>query len=856
MARHPQLAEKLDLLYLLQLNPKIANDSALARELSVARQTISRWRVGTSTSRGNSIPIRQIRRVADVFTIEPEWLSLTFDEFDSLVRGKLRQHSSAVDIQAEVSISMLPATSLGIFGRESELSMLSECWEDSEIKVVQLVAFGGAGKSAIVNQWLSEFRRSDYGTAQKVYAWSFYWQGESNEPRSSGDNFIEHALAWFGDKQATSGSSWSKASRLAELVKQSRTLLILDGLEPLQHPPGDKFGSIENVAVSMFIKEIAAESRGLCIITSRYPVAELKSFSDGRVRDLFLNRLSTQDGEKLLNSLGVLGSHSQMAEMVERYSGHALSLSLVSGFLNVVHNGDITKLNQMSSLFDSRRHQSQIREIMRHYFGWLEGTADLQLLRLLSLLGRATELTSMLDLINQGLLNGVTDKLSEADQPQIYYLVENLKDANLISVYRDSEQLTMDCHPLVRDAVSDEFNRTDKKSWQSAHGLIFDCLRAKTTEMPANVAEFELLYRAVSHGAHSQRYPEAFSLYRDRLRRKQFSIFARGSHYADRDCLRSFFEIPWSKPVTALPEEAQIFLTISVATNLIYLGEVQEAINPSEKSIEWFATNNRFLEAVTAAAPLLSMYIAVGDLSAAESLIERMEPIVLSANNIVVHAMTCNFKGYLSHLKGDQEQAGIYFAESERVLQKAEPPSTANFPTISSYYCKFLLDTGDIAGALERSLKTFAWRTQKSWQVAVDTVSILASDMLVLGLTFLAKGDKANAKQHLDNQVELFKSADEWLYLPTGLIGRAKLHEAERNFDDAVHDLETALQISLRTGAKFGEWESYLGLAGIHLEKNEIDKARMYLNKARGLEKMRSFRFRDAEIESLERVLG
>ena len=63
MARHPQLAEKLDLLYLLQLNPKIANDSALARELSVARQTISRWRVGTSTSRGNSIPIRQIRRI-------------------------------------------------------------------------------------------------------------------------------------------------------------------------------------------------------------------------------------------------------------------------------------------------------------------------------------------------------------------------------------------------------------------------------------------------------------------------------------------------------------------------------------------------------------------------------------------------------------------------------------------------------------------------------------------------------------------------------------------------------------------------------------------------------------------------
>jgi len=854
MARHPQLAEKLDLLYLLQLNPKIANDSALARELSVARQTISRWRVGTSTSRGNSIPIRQIRRVADVFTIEPEWLSLTFDEFDSLVRGKLRQHSSAVDIQAEVSISMLPATSLGIFGRESELSMLSECWEDSEIKVVQLVAFGGAGKSAIVNQWLSEFRRSDYGTAQKVYAWSFYWQGESNEPRSSGDNFIEHALAWFGDKQATSGSSWSKASRLAELVKQSRTLLILDGLEPLQHPPGDKFGSIENVAVSMFIKEIAAESRGLCIITSRYPVAELKSFSDGRVRDLFLNRLSTQDGEKLLNSLGVLGSHSQMAEMVERYSGHALSLSLVSGFLNVVHNGDITKLNQMSSLFDSRRHQSQIREIMRHYFGWLEGTADLQLLRLLSLLGRATELTSMLDLINQGRLKGVTDKLSEADQPQIYYLVENLKDANLISVYRDSEQLTMDCHPLVRDAVSDEFNRADKKSWQSAHGLIFDCLRAKTTEMPANVAEFELLARTVIHGNKSARFPESFNLYY--FTGKQTFTMGLVSHEVDQLVIESFLGNSLESYPDKLSDDAIHFLLSCASNNMMAIGQIEKSLRLTSQCISFFLRGGKWVEATFAAGPAISMLIALGDLSGALSLIDELRLAVKHTDNKVLSAVSKNFEAYVCYLAGDFRKASALFEEVDKVLCQSSPAAEVNFPTISSYYCKFLLDTGDIAGALERSLKTFAWRTQKSWQVAVDTVSILASDMLVLGLTFLAKGDKANAKLHLNNQVELFKSADEWLYLPTGLIGRAKLHEAERNFGDAVHDLETALQISQRTGAKFGEWESYLGLAGIHLEKNEIDKARMYLNKARGLEKMRSFRFRDAEIESLERVLG
>ena len=125
-------------------------------------------------------------------------------------------------------------------------------------------------------------------------------------------------------------------------------------------------------------------------------------------------------------------------------------------------------------------------------------------------------------------------------------------------------------------------------------------------------------------------------------------------------------------------------------------------------------------------------------------------------------------------------------------------------PTVSSYYCKFLLETGRHQEALERLVKTFAWRKRKSWQVAIDTTSLFASDLLVLGLTFLARGDLINAKKYLDQQVELFRSADEWLYLPTGLHSRARYFIKVKDFQAATADLNEALQIAQRTGAVLG----------------------------------------------------
>ena len=72
--------------------------------------------------------------------------------------------------------------------------------------------------------------------AERVFGWSFYSQG--TDRLSSSDEFVEAALRWFGDPDPRAGSPWAKGERLAALVRKQRTILVLDGMEPLQWGPG------------------------------------------------------------------------------------------------------------------------------------------------------------------------------------------------------------------------------------------------------------------------------------------------------------------------------------------------------------------------------------------------------------------------------------------------------------------------------------------------------------------------------------------------------------------------------------------------------------------------------------------
>ncbi|MEE8584943.1 MAG: hypothetical protein V3T83_08835, partial [Acidobacteriota bacterium] len=138
----------------------------------------------------------------------------------------------------QVSPSRLPNTGNLLVGRSKELARLTRAWKNPKTNLISIVAWGGVGKTSLVKHWLGQMAADAYRGAEKVFDWTFYSQGTRQLQATSADQFIDRALSFFGDPDPTQGGPYEKGERLARLVSQSRTLLILDGLEPLQHPPG------------------------------------------------------------------------------------------------------------------------------------------------------------------------------------------------------------------------------------------------------------------------------------------------------------------------------------------------------------------------------------------------------------------------------------------------------------------------------------------------------------------------------------------------------------------------------------------------------------------------------------------
>ena len=124
---------------------------------------------------------------------------------------------------AFVHISGLPETFYErLVGRDAELKRLDEAWSDDKTNILSLVAEGGAGKSALVNEWLTRLQADGYRGADCVLGWSFYSQG-SKERATAADEFLNWALAKLGVKLETTSAS-AKGEAIAEALMTRRAL--------------------------------------------------------------------------------------------------------------------------------------------------------------------------------------------------------------------------------------------------------------------------------------------------------------------------------------------------------------------------------------------------------------------------------------------------------------------------------------------------------------------------------------------------------------------------------------------------------------------------------------------------------
>jgi len=363
-----------------------------------------------------------------------------------------------------------------LVGREKELGNLDKAWDDPKTHVVTIVAWGGVGKTALVVDWMARMARDGWRGAERAFDWSFYSQGTSETTSASSDAFIAKALEFFGDpKMAQSAASpWDKGERLAHLVAQHKTLLVLDGVEPLQYPPGPVGGKLKDPALEALLKGLAQHNAGLCIVTTREPLTDIDGWMNKTLVYLGepeqpdekhprLSRLSTEAGAQLLFYAGVKkagmaqinADDQELKDAAGEVTGHALTLNLLGRYLAQAHGGDIRRRDRIKfDKADAKVQGGHAFKVMKAYEIWLgkggeDGARQLAVLRLLGLFDRPADLGCITALRKEPPIEKLTEPLINLDDDDWSCTISNLGECGLISVYTD--QSAIDGHPLVRE---------------------------------------------------------------------------------------------------------------------------------------------------------------------------------------------------------------------------------------------------------------------------------------------------------------------------------------------------------------------------------------------------------------------
>lgn len=344
-----------------------------------------------------------------------------------------------------VSIAALRPTDAHVFGREKELARLDDAWSTPTTNVVNVFGFGGAGKSSLVNRWLAEMAGKGFAGAEAVLGWSFDNRDQTAQHHQVAA-FVRHALRVFGVESV--GSALDDAWRLVKAVRERRSLLILDGVDPFIGVPRAGCVQIAEPATALIVRELAASNAGACIVTSRYAIADIRYYVGTTALEMEISELPPPAGVRLLRGLGVHGSDAQLEEASSRLRGHPLALTLLGTYLRDVCQGEIEKCDRVDLLEQDAASGEPIARIMRFYESCLT-PPQLSLLRLVGMLSLPTEPDAVRSLQEAPAIQRLVHSTIACEGADWRRMVAQLRRSRLLFDSSGNPDV-IDCHPLVR----------------------------------------------------------------------------------------------------------------------------------------------------------------------------------------------------------------------------------------------------------------------------------------------------------------------------------------------------------------------------------------------------------------------
>jgi hypothetical protein len=764
-----------------------------------------------------------------------------------------------------------------LIGREAETKLLSDAWdqavrgEEKRPRVLTFVALGGEGKTSLVAKWAAELAHQDWPDCDSVFAWSFYSQGTREQTQASSDTFLKEALTFFGDP-AMAGSAQhasDKGRRLAQLVGEQRALLILDGLEPLQYAPTSPTpGELKDQGLASLLKGLAATSRGLSVVTTRYAIPDLRAFIGKTVQEEKLARLSTEAGVALLQSFGVKGSLrktipsadgrgllNEFEKLVEDVKGHALTLNLLGSYLRDSHAGDIRQRDLIKlEEADSEEQGGHAFHVMDAYVKSFEsggktaednakGRRALAQLQLLGLFDRPATADCLNALWKGDSIAGLTEPLIGISEAQRNMSLKRLEDAKLVTVNRykgSGELIALDSHPLLREYFARRVRQQQPEAWRAAHRRLYEHLKDSVEYRPDTLEDLQPLYQAVAHGCQAGMQQEACDkVFFARLRRgnENYANQKLGAFGSELGAVACFFETPWSNVSPALTETEQAWLLAVAAFDLRALGRLTEVVALMRAGLPIELKREDWTNAAITANNLSELELTLGEV--VEAVEDGEQSVTYSDRSGDFHMRQesrCTYADSL-HNAGRRDEAEVHFRDAEELHAKGQPASPLLYSIRGFRYCDLLLTEIERAAwqtilqlqTRNSELETAAASCRAVSQRAAQTLKIAESNHWLLGIALdhltlaraasytaiLEKSEIRSPQSEIDSAAAGLRTAGQQHMLPHGLLSRAWLRLLEADSDGARADLDEAWEIAERGPMR-------LFMADIHLYRARL----------------------------------
>jgi hypothetical protein len=624
-------------------------------------------------------------------------------------------------------------------------------------RVWSLVAAGGTGKTAVVEQVVRDLRLDD----GNVLVWSFYENPDA-------DAFLRECNHLFlGEEETTASGRLERLER--GLSNGCPHLIVLDGLERVQDEAGGGRvrGELSDHSIKLLLRALASRlGRARALVTSRFPLVDLEDWKGKGYDVTHLDHLTPAAAVDVLRSWGVVGDDALLRDAAEKVGHHALSVAVIGSYLRSFASGrveDVANFDLEAVTGDDPK-AAKLARVLAYYANRLP-PEERDLLSRLSVFPGAVTWDDLNALVDAG--SEVAGSLTRA---RLGRLLETLEVRGLLS--KSEAHVVWMAHPFLREAFQSLLGCRPERVFD----VVARRLRANLETMPGKnptrphvLDHYERLIVATRLAG---REDEAFNLYVAGMGGYQHLGVTLGEYTRGYRILSGFSKTGRSEGLgLTLHVEDRLHLAKDLALYALKVGRTAEGWAVQRGSDEWARSYGDPARASEGLVNSAELALARGNVVEAYALAKLAlgEARVTKDSVLVRNALSAHASA--AHGIGDIETARSDFAEATTLATTLE--SSELYSMSGVQHARHQLDTGDTSRAsslCQHGLKVargnhwteeIAWfeallarielassrragdhlRQVRAWTARTGDMQYVVEGHLLAALEFLARGD-------------------------------------------------------------------------------------------------------------------